>query len=216
MSYQSNLGRNIRSFRKLQNWTLKELADRSGIDAGTLSRLERGEAGISTDNVQKLCQAFGISEGVLFADEPSPAEPKHPCRSVPVLEPSHILGLHHGSLRPSEMLRLRHIPVDYAFSSDTFAVQGMAQGMQSVFNDLDYVVVDPRLKPMPGDFVIAVSGDTVVFRQFRVIEVLPGGQAVFELRPLNDVYPSIKSSVSGASIIGTMVEHRISRQRHHL
>jgi|GEM_PF-4117034 len=211
MAYQSNLGRNVRTFRSLRRWTLKDLAQVSGVDTGTLSRLERGEAGPSAENVQKLCKAFGISEGVLFSDDPHEESHKHRFHSVPILDASQVSAFAAGRLATTADSAASSVPVGYGYSKSTFALQGLVEGMQTVFSDTDYLIIDPEVAPKPGDFVVALNGPTVVFRQFRLTG--QGDGMTFDLVPLNSFYPTIRSSDPGVHLIGTMVEHRVHRKR---
>ena len=60
------LGENIRFLRKSQNMTLQQLASITDSDAGNLSRIERGELGISEAMLHKIAQALNASPAKLF------------------------------------------------------------------------------------------------------------------------------------------------------
>ena len=53
-----SLGNFIRQKRKAQNLTLQQLAGLAGADAGNLSRIERGELGISEAMLRKIAAAL--------------------------------------------------------------------------------------------------------------------------------------------------------------
>jgi amino-acid N-acetyltransferase len=62
------LGENIRNLRKSQHMTLQQLASITDSDAGNLSRIERGELGVSEAMLHKIAQALGTTPAQLYAD----------------------------------------------------------------------------------------------------------------------------------------------------
>jgi transcriptional regulator with XRE-family HTH domain len=50
----------LRAVRQAQGLTLRQAADRAGIDIGHLSRVERGEASLSIDALARLASALGL------------------------------------------------------------------------------------------------------------------------------------------------------------
>ena len=61
------IGNLFRGLRADKRWKLDEAARRSGISRSALSRIELGQQGIAVDQVEILCEAFGISMARLFA-----------------------------------------------------------------------------------------------------------------------------------------------------
>lgn len=77
------------------------------------------------------------------------------------------------------------------------------------FQPGDRVQIDPDVQPRPGDFVAAKNTkQEATFKKYRVRGMAPDGAEVFELVPLNDNYPILRSDEQELSIIGTMTEHR--------
>ncbi len=69
-----SLGAVIRKQRKALHLTLQALADHVGADAGNLSRIERGEQGVTEVMLRKLCAALNCTPAFLYAQsEPSQA-----------------------------------------------------------------------------------------------------------------------------------------------
>lgn len=60
------VGSNIRYLRKSQNLTLQQLASRMGTDASNLSRIERGEIGVSETLLRAAAQALNTTPGRLY------------------------------------------------------------------------------------------------------------------------------------------------------
>jgi len=103
---------------------------------------------------------------------------------------------------------------DMELSEVAFALEIKGDSMLPEFKPGDRVIVDPEIAPQPGDFVVAKNGDEeATFKKYRPRGVNDRGELVFELVPLNDDYPSMRSDVTPIQIIGTMVEHRKYRKR---
>lgn len=63
-------GANVAAARKLQGLTQALLADRAGVSLKTIARLERGDGGISLENVLRVARALGVLDGVVRATDP--------------------------------------------------------------------------------------------------------------------------------------------------
>ena len=57
----SQLGKALRAYRKDKNLTLTNLAEITGLSSGYLSILERGLNSPTLENLNKICQALGIT-----------------------------------------------------------------------------------------------------------------------------------------------------------
>lgn len=68
------IGRRVRETRERRGMTGEGLAEKIGTDKGTISRIERGLAGIDTDRLQDIALALGIDPRTLLA----PPEPRSP------------------------------------------------------------------------------------------------------------------------------------------
>ncbi len=102
-----------------------------------------------------------------------------------------------------------------SLSARSFALEISDQAMIPEFENGDWVVLDPAIEPQPGDFVVAKHGDkaNVIFRKYRPKGLDASYNMLFELIPLNDDYPPIRSNIDAVEIIGTMVEHRKFRNK---
>lgn len=54
------IGRRLRELRKEHDWTLAEVASRTGISVGTLSKLENGKTDLNFTSVNKLATGLGL------------------------------------------------------------------------------------------------------------------------------------------------------------
>ena len=63
---EGSLGARVREIRRARSWTLKELADRTGLAISTISKMERGEISLTYDRFMRLAQGLGMDVGELF------------------------------------------------------------------------------------------------------------------------------------------------------
>lgn len=104
---------------------------------------------------------------------------------------------------------MEYLLTDLDLSDRAFALQIKGDSMQPDFKEGDRIIVDCEVSPRPGDFVVAKNSDEeATFKKYRLLRIGEDGQEVFELVPLNQDYPSMRSDQHHVQIIGTMVEHR--------
>lgn len=103
---------------------------------------------------------------------------------------------------------------DQELSVSAFALEIKGDSMLPEFKPGDRVIIDPAVRPNPGDFVVAKNGDhEATFKKYRPRGVNEHGDQVIELVPLNPDFPSIRSDTSPLTIIGTMMEHHKYRKK---
>jgi SOS-response transcriptional repressor LexA len=94
-------------------------------------------------------------------------------------------------------------------SAWAFYLEIEGDSMLPEFRPGDRVLIDPEVTPRPGDFVAARNTkQEATFKKYRVRGIGDTGQEVFELVPLNDDYPTLRSDEQHLVIVGTMLEHR--------
>lgn len=104
---------------------------------------------------------------------------------------------------------VEYLLTDLCLSERSFALQIKGDSMLPDFKEGDRIIVDCELTPRPGDYVVAKnSEEEATFKKYRLLCIDEGGQEIFELVPLNEDYPAIRSDQHAIEIIGTMVEHR--------
>jgi amino-acid N-acetyltransferase len=107
-----SLGEAIRKRRKSLGMTLQQLAERVTADTGNLSRIERGEQGLSESMLLKLCAALDCSPSLLYAQAEASAGT------------SPQTGTRLNLLQPQEFVRwFRSVaPYIHAFGGRTFVI----------------------------------------------------------------------------------------------
>jgi len=66
--WRNRMGERLRAIRREQLLTLAEVAERSGISIGTLSKVERGLSSLGYDRFSQLADCLGLDIGALFAE----------------------------------------------------------------------------------------------------------------------------------------------------
>jgi XRE family aerobic/anaerobic benzoate catabolism transcriptional regulator len=73
-SILATLGARVRQLRTARHWTIRELAERSGVSLRFLVQLEAGRANISIKRLAELAAALGVSPALLVTEDGA-AEP---------------------------------------------------------------------------------------------------------------------------------------------
>lgn len=104
---------------------------------------------------------------------------------------------------------------DLPLPDGAFALEIVGTSMEPLFSEGDRVIIDPSIKPQPGDYVVAqTEGDyEATFKKYRLCGIAANGTEVVELVPLNPDFPTVRSDVVPFKVVGVMVEHRIYRKR---
>ena len=211
------VGAEIRRRRKGLGMTLEELAHATGGNDGNLSKIERGLLGYSDETIQKIAKALGCSVSDLFAG----AEASSNVTAVPIgtrripLISCVQAGAMTEAVDPYALGDAAEwMLTDLELSQNAFALRIKGDSMLPEFREGDTVIIDPAVQPLPGDFVVAKNGENeATFKKYRPRGMNEQGKQVFELVPLNEDYPSMRSDLTAVRIIGTMVEHRRYRKR---
>lgn len=74
---RQTLGTLLRGLRMRNNWTLKEMSDRTGIPLSTLSKVEHDRLSLTYDKLLELSQRLNLRMSELFS-EPEGAQPEAP------------------------------------------------------------------------------------------------------------------------------------------
>jgi SOS-response transcriptional repressor LexA len=228
--------------RKRRGLTLNQLANEIGSDVGNLSRVERGLQGYSDQIISKLASALNVPQAALFAETEQQIdlilasddkvylfEFKKPQTSsfdenvspaIPGVRPIPVISaVQAGQLKdmenpyaPGDGYSIEY--TDQKLSRWAFALEVEGESMLPIFKPGDRLIVDPDLAPQPGDYVIARNGsDQATFKKYRPRGMDSKGEMIFELVPLNDDYPTMRSDIEHLIVIGVVTEHRKKLRR---
>lgn len=178
--------------------------------------------GISKKGLLHIQTTLGISaswleigEGKKFVHDKSNVAPAQiGSKQIPLI--SYVrAGLWAGAVDPFQPNDAHEwLMTDLDISDGAFALEIKGDSMLPDFQPGDRVIIDPSVRPQPGDYVVAKNGEEeATFKKYRLRSINEQGVEVFELVPLNPDYPSIRSDEVPIKIVGTMVEVRKYRRR---
>ncbi|WP_257829230.1 LexA family protein [Burkholderia glumae] len=207
----------IKASRKAADMGQEVLGERLGVSRGNVSAWENGRHEPSYSQILQIARETknavplpGMPEK--FARNVVPAEIG--TRRIPLI----------SSVQAGRMTEVvdpflpgaafEYLQTDLDLSEHAFALEIEGLSMTPDFNPGDRVIVEPAIRPRPGDFVVAKNGrEEATFKKYRARGIGADGNDAFELVPLNPDYPTISSEHEPVRIIGVMVEHRRYRNR---
>lgn len=194
------------------NLTQQDLAKKlKDVSHVAISQWESNTTKPNAENLYELSTLFGCDFGWLLKgieSESSNARliPKISSVQIPLLRYEDVFEF--DVTHPEIVTTVEFIMSDIKSSKITFALKLKGDSMEDAFLNGDIIIIDPMEKPEPGEFVLAIVGEDVLFRKYRIDNL---GQ--FSLQPLNSDYPVISSNDTEIQIVGIMVEHRIYRRK---
>lgn len=201
----------VRAARKHANLTQDGLAEKLEMSKGNVSGWENGRHKPSFEQMKRISALTGFP---LPLDKTANTEPAPMgARKIPVISPiqAGMWGEIVDNFAPGDADDW--LMTDLELSAHAFALTIRGDSMLPEFNPGDRVIIDPDVAPHPGDFVAAKNGEQeATFKKYRPRGMDGSGNMVFELVPLNDDYPTLRSDVEHIRIVGTMVEHRKYRR----
>lgn len=104
------------------------------------------------------------------------------------------------------------IDVGEDIPANAYALEIRGASMEPVFHEGQIVIINPNLCPHPGDYVVArldnTYGNEATMKQYAVTGIDEFGRDIFELRPLNPLFPTLSSQTNPLQILGVVVECR--------
>lgn len=200
--------------------TISELATQVDSDVGNISRLERDIQGFSPQLLSKIADALSVPVAELFSDHQQSSQHQNMELATPDIHRIPVITyVQAGVWTETSEIReydgnMAYITTDLDLGQRAFAIVIRGNSMEPEFTEGDLVLIDPDEPLHPGDFVVAKNGEEeATFKKYRPRGYGEDGQEIFELAPLNDDYPTMRSDRQHIQIIGTMVEHRRRRKR---
>lgn len=199
----------------------KDIANAGGVSANAVNLWFKGDAQVvDNDHATALAkflrvQADWLLHGVGPMEGDANVRPAEVGRRRIPLISSVQAGLMHETVTPFPAGgAFEYLLTDLDLSDSAFALEIEGRSMEPDFREGDRIIVDPAVRAIPGDFVVATNGrDEATFKQYRPRGVNATGAEVFELVPLNPEYPTISSESYPVRVVGVMVEHRRYRRR---
>lgn len=201
--------------------TVGELADIAGVSSSAVTQWKDGPTkSLKTAPATKLAAATGFSAMWIATGDGQEKSGAAPFEVN--VKPVHLGMRPYPVISSIQAGMLKEICTPYGpgdgfdveFGDDdasqwSFFLEIEGDSMLPDFRPGDRVLIDPDVSPRPGDFVAARNTkQEATFKKYRVRGICESGQEVFELVPLNDDYPVIRSDEHHLVVIGTMIEHR--------
>ena len=199
-----------RVMQTLGSWA--ELARRIDKHPSQISDMVRGKKSFGSRVARDIESKLGLPR--LSLDDPA-AELQvvglvrtTTSRNIPMWTLTDINALLNARTSPSEASDT--ITVGAECPETVFGVRLTNDSMAPKFEAGDELIFDYSRRPKAGSFVIGVSENLpeAVFRQYVVTAIDESGQEIYELRPLNNVYPTLSSKTNQLTICGVLIERR--------
>jgi quercetin dioxygenase-like cupin family protein/DNA-binding Xre family transcriptional regulator len=167
------IGAQLRAARLAARMSMAEVAEQSGLTKGFVSKLERDLANVSVASLLRLCDALGISVGVLFSEAKGEVV-RH--GSYPAVNFGGLGGVTEYLLTPSGEKRMQ------AILSDIEPGGGSGDEPYSLPVDVEFVFV------LAGRLGLNVAGEEVVLEQGDAFTFPSGSEHTF--RAMQDPGPT--------------------------
>ena len=201
--------------------TVGDIASIAGVSSSAVTQWKDGPTkSLKTAPAVKLAAATGfnamwIATGVGPESSGTPPFDANAKPAVLGMRPYPVISrIQAGALREISVPYGPGDGFDVEFGDDdasqwSFFLEIEGDSMLPDFRPGDRVLIDPDVTPGPGDFVAARNTkQEATFKKYRVRGIDESGKEVFELVPLNDDYPVMRSDEHHLVVIGTMIEHR--------
>lgn len=212
------VGRKIREIRKSRKLNISDVELKAGISEGNLSRIETGKQWPREETLIAIANALDCSIVDFFSNTATGVTSGQQIPLVTYAQTETLQNINKRHTIRQELSTYassdpsRWIPAAADTPANAFALEISDGSMQPDFYEYDHVIIDPDQEPKPGDFILAKVNHEILFRKYRPRETSVSGDIVFQLIPLNEDYPSLRSDITLITIIGTMLEHRRYRK----
>jgi len=198
--------------RERKQLTQGGLAKLAGVSQGTIGNLESGTRQTARKIVE-IAAALDVDvawlaggKGEAFDENVSLV--RLASRPIPVIS-----SVQAGALRdmenpyePGDGYAIEYTE-DPKLSRWAFCLDVEGQSMAPRFQPGDRLFVDPDRSPSPGNFVVARNGgNQATFKKYRPRGIDANGNEIFELVPLNDDFPTLRSDQEKLVVIGVVTE----------
>ncbi len=214
----SSLGQRLERGRKHAGMTQRQVADRFDISPQTISQWESENASPKSQRHAALARLFGVrlewlldGSGPMTEGDASVDATRDQGTAVPVIDRVRAGGWTEVGDPYAPGAGDEFLLTDLSVSPHTFALEVDGQSMTPEFQPGDKIIIDPKVEPRPGEFVVAKrdQDQEATFKKYRLRGYDDRGQEIIELVPLNQDWPILVIDAENpGQIVGTMVEHR--------
>ena len=152
------IGRKLREFRQAKDWSLAELAKRSGVALSSLSRMETGKMAGTLDSHLRIARALGIRLSELYAglDAPGPAaevkRAEEPADPLSTGKGAFLRVLASAPLQKKMLPMLVHLPPKQSTQKQR-GPAGSERFLYVLKGQLEVTVGEQKVRAGPGDTI---------------------------------------------------------------
>ncbi|MFC3615626.1 helix-turn-helix domain-containing protein [Lutimaribacter marinistellae] len=179
---ETDLGARVREIRKARKWTLKEVAERTGLAISTISKMERGEISLTYDRFMRLAQGLGLDVGELFDAE---AE-----------------GFAHGTVavtREGDAPVHRSATYDYDMLASDVTGKHMVP-MLGHIKAHSFSIFEDYISHPGEEFIYVLEGEVTVYLKGRDAVTLKKGDSIYFDSALGHAY--VSTGEADATVLG--------------
>jgi transcriptional regulator with XRE-family HTH domain len=207
------LAKRLREARKIANINQATVAEACGISRAAVAQWESNLATPTVENLKRVAALLGTTVGWLIGEpgiESGQQERTRPrtTRVVPLID-YELAATNKGERISRGKGLIGILNTDTLISPCAFAVKINDRSMAPELRPGDIAIIDPKVKPTPGDLVLAAleADKEAILRKLRLKAIAPLIYPEIELVPLNEDWPPIQISVDNpGKIIGPVIE----------
>lgn len=217
MNIRAIIGQRINEQRKIKHLTQAALAEKAG-NLGQ-SRVNNWEKGVRTpglDEIKKLAAILEVAPAYLMGltdrKTPYPFDEPNGEQLAPVLDyqQARQAGLWLENIQKRQGIeRISYIAIAQEYrpaNAQLFVIKVKDKSMEPEFLLDDYLIVDIKILPQPGDSVLVALDNLpeIIIRKYKQLSVLKNLERV-EFSPANADWASVQLSQETASIVGVVI-----------
>lgn len=160
---RKEVGMRVRLARIVRGLSQRELAKRFDVSDLTISRIERGVAGIEIDQLPRLAEILGQSLDYFIQPPYSMPDwtPSDAIIQIPVLD--QLVSAGDGVLAQEYV----YVPKEKAAGDNIFALKAAGDCLIPEVSKGDVVICDSDRSPRDGSLVIIQQGDELMVKRYR-------------------------------------------------
>lgn len=204
------MGRRLRGLREERVLSLAEVGQLIGVSRQTVSAWETGKAQPRTKHIIDLAALYNVTPASIYGGLEAVVALEADAINLRIAAAASVIPLF-DSLEPAVRFILgedipspHHRATHSGVSRRSAFIRLTDDACAPRFLPGDVVAIDPKVKPLPGQMVLAMVGDEFFFR--RLIQATAGSYSGSTLLADNPRWPKLMMSGEDR-IIGTLVEH---------
>ncbi|MFV3128981.1 helix-turn-helix domain-containing protein [Niveispirillum sp. KHB5.9] len=173
MTRRAPIGKALRRLRQQNDWTLADVAERTGLAVSTLSKVENDRMSLTFDKIVSLCEGLGVDIGTLFTgDAPQAGEADASAAPVAMMTRRSVdKGSGDDALVPTKNYRHRYLNTDITHKKMIpILVEHRARTMEEF----------GALVRHPGEeFVYVMEGAIELHTEFYAPTLVKAGESIY-------------------------------------